>query len=188
MSALWAQEALGLELPLKWTWTGTGGPGWAPGLSCCDGRNPAGVRGEPGAEQFTTVTRLQIYPCGFLRRPEIPPPHHVNRRGKDARRLNRQETRAAGSRVLRLRSVMIPHEQKFSSLIRQRAWRRHRRCTACFGSSLSFSPLSPVVFDLYPSASGITDTPVLCSDGCIRGTCQCCVRSFAGLNLLESLQ
>lgn len=120
--------------------------------------------GSEGSLELSSSLQLQdadLSVC-FLRRPETLPPHHVNRRGKDTRRLNRQETRGAGSRVLRLRSVMIPHEQKFSSLIRPRAWRGHRQYTACFGSGLSFSPLSPVVFDLHPLASGITDTPVLC--------------------------
>ena len=72
----------GLEVPLKWACKGTDGPGWAPGLSCCNGRNPPGLRGEPGAEQFITVTRLQIYPCAFLKRPEAPPPNHVNGEAK----------------------------------------------------------------------------------------------------------
>ena len=67
--------------------------------------------GSEGSLELSSSLQLQdadLSVC-FLRRPETLPPHHVNRRGKDTRRLNRQETRGAGSRVLRLRSVMIPH-------------------------------------------------------------------------------
>lgn len=101
----------GLKVPLKWAWKGTDGPGWALGLSCCNGRNPSGSEGSLEPSSSLQLQDCRFIPVGFLR-PETPPPHHVKRRGKDTVRLNRQETqgfrKGAGGRIVRLRSVMSP--------------------------------------------------------------------------------
>lgn len=66
----------GLEVPLKGARALMGLAGPQDCLAVL--KNPPGLRGEPELEQFITVTRLQIYPCAFLKRPEAPPPNHVN--------------------------------------------------------------------------------------------------------------
>lgn len=53
-----------LEVPFKSLRRGTDRQGWPNSLGDCPGsrRKPPWVRGEPGAEQFTAVSRLKIYP------------------------------------------------------------------------------------------------------------------------------